>query len=121
MENKKNEINKDQKQEIKKDTDKVSGGGLNKATPQVGRGYRVYWNEEYQNYPLQGVGPAKVTTEPYNGPEHLTSKEARDKYGVPARTVSNIVKDMILTNPDHKGAHAVVGSDISKSTRDGFK
>lgn len=120
MENKKNEINKDQKQEIKKDTDKVSGGWFDKATPPVGSGYGEYWNPEYKDYVLQGVKPLKVPPERFN-PKYRDGKEAREEFGVPAGTVANGVKDIISTNPDHQGAHPIVGGDLSQSAKDRLK
>ncbi len=119
MENKKNEINKDQKQEIKKDTDKVSGG-MDKPTPQVGYGYREYWGPDYHHYKLQGVRPLKVPPDRFN-PKYRDGREAREEFGVPAGTVANGVKDIISTNPDHQGAHPIVGGDLSQSAKDRLK
>ncbi len=116
MENKKNEINKDQKQEIKKDTDKVSGGMF---PPPVGSGYQSYWNDTYKNYELQGIRPPKVKEEHFKL-KRRTGREAREEFGVRAGTVASGVKDLISTNPDYQNAHPVVGSDLSQSTRDRF-
>ena len=102
MENKKNEINKDQKQEIKKDIDKVSGGSDVRGLIHA-----------YNTLDQLAQDEVYVLRDGQLG----SNKPARDDCNIPAGNTAQKLGEVKANDDSYRRARTTVGRDLSDSVQ----